>query len=69
MEEREGFEAAVSRAVAAALLAQGIGAAPAAASNAAASVTSPPKVTVTSRDIPEGLAIDFLSNHGVRIVC
>ena len=69
MEERLDFDAAVSRAVAAALQAQGFGASPAAASSAAAATTSPPKMAVTSRDIPEGLAIAFLANHGVRIVC
>ena len=69
MEDREGFEEAVGRAVAAALRAQGIVASPAAASSAAAAATSPPNMAVTSRDIPEGLAIDFLSNYGVRIIC
>ena len=64
----EGIDVAVSRAVAAALLAHGIGASPAAASSAAAAATSPPRMTVTSRDIPEGLSMDFLSNHGVRLV-
>lgn len=68
MEERESFEVAVSRAVAAALQALGIGAFPAAVPSAAAAA-SPPKLLVTSRDIPEGLSMDFMSNHGVRIAC
>lgn len=69
MDQREDFEAAVNRAVAAALQARGLGASPAASSSACAAAASPPKVLVTSRDLPEGLAMNFLSNHGVRLVC
>ena len=63
----ETMETVVKRAVAAALQAHGIGDSPAAVSSAAAAAASPPKILVTSRDLPEGVAVHFVSNHGVRI--
>lgn len=64
MEAGTDFASVVQRAVAAALQAHGIG-------SPAISPASPPataakaSVVVTSRDIPEGLAADFLAHNGV----
>ena len=43
----------------------GLATSPAAAA-AAAGAASLPQTVVTSRDMPEGIAADFLSNNGVR---
>lgn len=63
MEASTDFASVVQRAVAAALQAHGIGSPGIAPASLPA--TAKASVVVTSRDIPEGLAADFLANNGV----